>query len=176
MAGAHIEAAMLASSTHTHTVTFAGSNVDDDGVLRYRIMVFDGHNQWAVRRRYSEFLRVFDAVKDECSCPALPPKSEVRRRLSVSFCSQRYEGLESWLMAIVKLDPTLEASPELEAFLRPIAGLSDCDSCMGASRKRSLSSCLSSCSTRRPSLCSSGCSTESSRTWMGRSSMSSAVA
>lgn len=119
MAGANLGRSFQQRSAR-HSVIFNGYETGADGVCRYEILVFDGTRQWSIFRRYREFCQLQAALDDEALL-ALPAKSWLRKRVSQSFCSHRYDALESWLKAAITLDPTCERSPELYEFLHPEA-------------------------------------------------------
>jgi hypothetical protein len=119
-------AAHLEPSVHQHSgliVTFNGCEIGTDGVCRYQIWVISGVRQWSVFRRYREFRRLQAALNNNGLLPALPGKSQLRKRFSERFRCQRYAALESWLKAVMAVDPTCERSPALHRFLRPDASL-----------------------------------------------------
>ena len=69
-----------------------------------------------VQRRYADFARMSDAVRQHHSLPAMPPTSLFRCRLSPTFKEQRLLALGELVSAAVAADP-FATHPALRAFL-----------------------------------------------------------
>eukprot|EP00929_Paragymnodinium_shiwhaense_P043732 TRINITY_DN2246_c0_g1_i4.p1 TRINITY_DN2246_c0_g1~~TRINITY_DN2246_c0_g1_i4.p1 ORF type:complete len:207 (-),score=91.24 TRINITY_DN2246_c0_g1_i4:289-909(-) len=81
-----------------------------DGHMQYVVQVEkEGVQAYTIKRRYNDFLTLYNSVKGEMTdLPPMPPKSFFRRLLLPSFLDKRQTQLDELLAAIVRTDIKME--------------------------------------------------------------------
>jgi len=83
----------------------------------FEILVTGQGTEFAVQRRYKEFLELEGALRPQFpDLPVMPPRSYVVRRINPNFLDARQKHLAELLDAALAADPTISV-PALRAFL-----------------------------------------------------------
>eukprot|EP00123_Amoebidium_parasiticum_P010121 comp19903_c0_seq1/m.24127 comp19903_c0_seq1/g.24127 ORF comp19903_c0_seq1/g.24127 comp19903_c0_seq1/m.24127 type:complete len:326 (-) comp19903_c0_seq1:596-1573(-) len=93
------------------------TSVRDNQYVVYKVELFMKSNQWAIWRRYSDFVDLHSKIADLYSLPELPPK-KMFGNLSPRLTAERRQALEDYLKRLLlEHNEDIAVNPHISRFL-----------------------------------------------------------